>query len=106
MGKKNTSYFNKRYGRGRRAEYWTINRLKKLGATLVIRSAGSHKAADIVAFFPDKKEVWLCQVKTSKKGVNIEQVTKDYPEFAKLEGNYRVRTGFFYKGKASWRSTF
>lgn len=106
MGKKKTSYFNKRYGKGRRAEYWVIAHLKKKGASLVIRSAGSHKDADIVAFFPKKKEVWLVQVKTSKTGINILQITKEYPDFGKLDGTYEVKTGYLYKDVSGWHSTF
>lgn len=106
MRKKNSSYFNKRYGKGRRAEYWVIAHLKKMGASLVIRSAGSHKDADIVAFFPKKKEVWLVQVKSSMRGVNMKRVAKDYPNFPVLGGIYLVRTGFFAKDKKTWRDTF
>jgi len=95
-----------RYTRGRSAEYYVMKKLRELGATFMVRSAGSHTLADIIAFFPDKGEIWLVQVKQSKKGVSVFKLNLEYEELVSLRGDYRVRTGFFYHGKDGWDNTF
>ena len=94
------------YAIGRRSEYYVRQMLRKMGATIVIRSAGSHSQADLIAIFPDKGEIWLVQVKQSKRGTTIMEHNLEFEELKTLEGNYKVRTGFFYHGKDGWDSTF
>jgi Holliday junction resolvase-like predicted endonuclease len=50
-----------RYTSGRAKEYQAIAELKRRGASLVVRSAGSKGLADLVAVFG--AVVWLVQVK-------------------------------------------
>ena len=50
-----------RYRAGRAKEYAAIRELKRRGASLVVRSAGSKGLADLVAVFG--AVVWLVQVK-------------------------------------------
>lgn len=94
------------YQRGRTAEYLIINKLKNKGAELVIRSAGSHRDADIVAIFPNMKEIWLVQVKQSKRGVSLQSLQKEYEKFLSIKGTYNVKSGFYYKSKEGWKNTF
>jgi Holliday junction resolvase-like predicted endonuclease len=49
------------YTSGRAKEYAAIRELKRRGASLVVRSAGSKGLADLVAIFG--AVVWLVQVK-------------------------------------------
>lgn len=55
------------YARGRAFEYKTRDTLYEMGAVLVVRAAGSHTAADLVALFPHHRDlgaqVWLVQCK-------------------------------------------
>jgi len=95
------------YAIGRSAEYYVINKLKKLGATLVTRSAGSHGLADIIAFFPAMKEIWLIQVKTSKKGISVRHIEKEQGDLGArlsiLEGDWTVRLKVFVRARGGWR---
>lgn len=95
-----------RYTRGRSAEYYVRNKLEKLGAALVIRSAGSHSPADLISIFPDRGEIWLVQVKQSKRGVSIFKTNLEYAEYKTLEGAYKLRFGIFYRTKKGWGDTF
>ena len=64
-----------RYASGRRAEWAVRDALLKAGAVHVMRSAGSHGEADLMAIFPEF--VWCIQVKTSKPTTaEIEKVRK------------------------------
>lgn len=53
------------YERGRRFEYRTRDALIKRGAVYVVRAAGSHTRADLVALFDprDTRQPWLVQCK-------------------------------------------
>ena len=73
------------YRRGRRLEYRVRDDLKRMGAELVVRSAGSRGPCDLVAIFPDRGEIWLVQVKSTRRAERELEILK------KLEGTYRVR---------------
>lgn len=51
------------YVKGRRVEYYIKDTLQKMGAEVVIRSAGSRTPFDLIAIFPRRQEIWLIQVK-------------------------------------------
>jgi len=95
-----------RYAMGRSAEYYVKNRLEKLGAIEVARSAGSHGHADLIAFFPTTRQIWLIQVKTSKKGVGLTKVKNDYVALTKLEGAWTVKAGWFIRTREGWKSNY
>lgn len=78
------------YLKGRRIEYKVRDKLKKLGAEYVIRSAGSKGIVDLIAFFPTMKKVWLIQVKSSKKKISEKSLSKKYARMHDLEGYYHV----------------
>lgn len=96
---------NKAYTMGRSAEYYVIGKLKRLGADPIFRTAGSHGVADIIAVFQRINEIWLVQVKTSKHGIKLKQLMKEYPNMPNIDGVYTVRTGFFFKDKEGWKET-
>lgn len=98
--------FKATYGKGRRAEYYVRDKLEKMGATLVIRSAGSHSPADLIAIFPEKKEIWLVQVKAHSKRSSIFQDNLEYAEYKTLEGIYQLKFGFYHKTSNGWFNTF
>jgi len=92
------------YPRGRSAEYYVRNRLFKIGAKIVTRSAGSHGHADLIAFFPIPRLIWLIQVKTSKRGVTEDKVEKDLVALRQLEGEWTVRAGYAIRTKEGWKA--
>ena len=94
------------YQKGRTAEYYVIEKLKALGATLITRSAGSHGIADITAWFLATRQVWLIQVKTSKRAVSLDRLKKEYVGLTKLEGPWNAKAGFFIRQKDGWHSSF
>jgi len=71
-----------------------------------MRSAGSHGPADLIAFFPATREIWLIQVKTSKKGVSPIKVRNDVLALSKLEGHWEAKAGYFIKEKDGWTGSF
>jgi len=54
------------YERGRNREYYIRNLLIKKGYDIVIRSAGSHSFADLIAINKKTKEILFIQVKPKK----------------------------------------
>jgi hypothetical protein len=59
---------NRNYVSGSNLEYRIIKHLKEvMGCDLVVRSAGSHGLADIIAFHGLDQAVWVIQVKKSEK---------------------------------------
>jgi len=95
-----------RYAIGRSAEYYIKAKLESLGAVEVARSAGSHGHADLIAFFPATREIWLLQVKTSKRGIGLSKVKNDYVALTKLEGAWIVKAGYFIRTREGWSSNF
>lgn len=64
------------YERGRAFEYRARDALKKAGAVFVMRAAGSHTKADLIALWPSPCEwadVWLVQCKRDGKLPAAEQ---------------------------------
>ena len=85
------------YVKGRKAEYRCREFLQGLGVGLVFRSAGSRGPADLVAFFPIKREIWLIQVKTGKKVPSLSKLAREYGILRELEGEYQVKAYLFVK---------
>jgi Holliday junction resolvase-like predicted endonuclease len=94
------------YAKGRRAEHYVISKLQSLGADLVIRSSRSLGAADLVAIFLDKREIWFLQVKAGKREPKLETLQRSYPELSKLRGKFEVKSGFFFKRNGHWQAVF
>jgi len=87
------------YAKGRRAEYYWKKYLQEQGAKYIVRSAGSKGLTDLIAFFPSRKEIWLIQVKSSKKRVNLDSLKEMYKELTELKGNYNVKSYLFISHK-------
>jgi len=94
------------YAKGSRAEHYVKEKLERFGAVEIARSAGSHGHADLIAFFPASRQIWLIQVKTSEKGVSFSKVKDDFVALTKLEGNWTVKAGYFIRTKEGWRSNY
>jgi len=81
------------YKKGYRIELRAKKELKELGAELIVRSAASKTPSDLIAIFPNKKEIWLIQCKkagtTPKKQ---ETIQKRFKQLKKLEGQYKLKT--------------
>ena len=95
---------NLQYQRGRSAEYYVKGKLETKGATLVLRSAGSHSPADLAAFLPSSREILLLQVKTSKKGVSESKVKNEMNTLSQFEGVWTVKAGYFIRTKQGWKT--
>ena len=90
------------YVKGRAKEHYVIEKLKRLGADLIIRSSRSLGPADLVAVFLEKREIWFIQVKYAKEGVNIEKLREKYKELEALRGQFTCKSGFYARGKTGW----
>jgi Holliday junction resolvase-like predicted endonuclease len=78
--------------------------LKKLGASLVVRSARSLTPIDLIAFFPDKKEIWLVQVKGKVEAPEDEEKLKEeFKDLVKLKGEYICRSFVFMKKEGRYK---
>jgi len=86
------------YHRGYMVEWECKQKLLRSGAKLVVRSTGSKTPSDLIAFFPEKNEIWLIQV---KKGKNLpkkeETIKKRFRDLIKLKGNYKVKPILYAK---------
>jgi hypothetical protein len=85
------------YAKGRKVEYKCRSILEGLGVGLIARSAGSRGPADLIAFFPVKKEIWLIQVKAWNKPPSHSKLVKDYGTLKDLEGSYTVKSMVYVK---------
>ena len=65
---------NKNYIRGRNAEYKVVEELRRQGAVLAQRSAGSNSPIDVFAIMPDGT-IRLIQVKTGSSPDELNKLT-------------------------------
>jgi len=85
------------YIKGRRIEYRCKEFLKGMGVGLIARSSRSLGPADLIAFFPMKREIWLVQVKGWKKPPSRSRIKREYQVLKELEGTYQVKAYAFVK---------
>jgi Holliday junction resolvase len=64
---------NKNYISGRAAEYAVVKELRKQGAVVAQRSAGSHSPIDVFALMPNGR-VRLIQVKKGESPLELEKL--------------------------------
>ena len=83
----------KPYRSGRVVEYACKDRLYMSGAKLVVRSAASKTPIDLIAFFPDKGEIWLVQVKKGRGRLRKEE----RKALKELRGSYRVKAVIYHR---------
>lgn len=90
------------YAKGRSAEQYIRAKLRKAGAKLVVRSGRSLTGADLIAVFPERREIFLIQVKAAKRGVSLKTMEKEYSDLLDLEGTYDLRARIFHKKEGRW----
>lgn len=83
----------KPYRSGKAVEYACKDRLYMSGAKLVVRSAASKTPIDLIAFFPNKREIWLIQVKKGQGRLK----KKEREALKELRGSYRVKSMIYHK---------
>jgi len=69
---------------------------------VVIRSSRSLGPADIIAIWPDKKEIWLVQAKKMDAPDDIEKLRKKFKDLVSLAGTYKVKPYLFAKKKGRY----
>jgi len=86
------------YKYGHKIELKAKDELIKKGATIVVRSARSLTPIDLIAFFPDRKEIWLIQCKAKQQApkhkTTLQRRLKDLKT---LEGTYACKAIAYMK---------
>jgi hypothetical protein len=85
------------YRKGYLVELRARDRLFDMGASLVMRSAGSRSPADLLAIFPGKREIWLVQVKSEEAPRTEEALRRRFQALAELRGAYTCRSVVFMR---------
>jgi len=85
------------YKKGYQVEHFCRELLKKRYNALVIRSARSLGPADIVAIMPDRREIWLIQVKQAEAPNDLAKLRMIFKNLKALEGEYTVKPKAFMK---------
>jgi hypothetical protein len=82
---------NPSYKSGYLVELKARDELKKLGATHVVRSSRSLTPVDLIAIFPDRKQIWLVQCKAKQEAPkDIGKLSKRFENLVDLSGQYTV----------------
>jgi len=68
---------NKNYTKGRAKEYRTMEKLRKAGCEVVLRSAGSHSKVDVIGINLKELKVRFIQCKPEKMSDNAKQKLVD-----------------------------
>jgi len=93
----------KPYRYGYLVEHECRRRLReKLAAKYVIRSSRSLGPADLIAVFPEKREIWLIQVKKAEAPEGAKALRRMFKELISLSGKYRVIPYAFMKVKGRY----
>jgi len=92
-----------RYKRGYVIELKAKEDMIKNGAKIVVRSSRSLSPADLIAIFPDKREIWLVQCKKEEAPKNIETLKKRFKELSELSGNYTCKTFIYMKKEGKYQ---
>jgi len=86
------------YKAGYLVELKAKDELLKLGAAIVVRSARSLTPADLIAIFPDRKEIWLVQCKAKQQAPkNKKTLQRRFKELKALEGTYTCKAVAYMK---------
>jgi hypothetical protein len=82
---------NPSYKSGYLVELKAREELKKQGATYVVRSSRSLTPVDLIAIFPDRKQIWLVQCKAKQKAPkDLGKLSKHFENLRNLRGLYTV----------------
>ena len=90
------------YKKGYQVEHFCREKLREMGA-LVIRSSRSLGPADIIAIFPENKEIWLIQVKQEDAPEDQSRLAERFKDLKALEGEYKVKPKAFMKVKGKYQ---
>jgi hypothetical protein len=86
------------YRTGYFVELKAKDELLKQGAAIVVRSARSLSPADLIAIFPDRKEIWLVQCKAKQQAPkNKKTLQRRFKELKALEGTYTCKPVAYMK---------
>jgi len=86
------------YKSGYLVELKARDELLRKGAKIVVRSSRSLTPIDLIALFPEKKEIWVVQVKGKQSAPkNIDVLKEKFKELKDLEGNYICRAFLYMK---------
>ena len=87
-----------KYKTGYNIELKAKHQLLKKGATIVVRSARSLTPADLIAIFPDRKEIWLVQCKAKQQAPkNKSTLQRQLKDLKSLEGTYTCKAVAYMK---------
>ena len=79
------------YRSGYLVELKARDELRKMGAKIVVRSSRSLTPVDLIAIFPDKRQIWLVQCKSKREFPEDEKrLLDEFSELVELGGNYEV----------------
>jgi len=86
-----------RYRPGYLIELKAKDELHRRGAKIVVRSSRSLSPADLIAIFPDNKEIWLVQCKKAEAPKNPEALVRMFADLKVLEGVYTCKPYAYMK---------
>ena len=94
----------KRYKTGYLVELRARDELKKMGAKVVVRSARSLTPIDLIAIFPDKREIWIVQCKAKQEAPKRKtSLKKKFKELTELEGVYYIKPYVYMKKEGKYK---
>jgi len=86
-----------KYKTGYFIELKAKDELLKQGAAIVVRSARSLSPADLIAIFPDRREIWLVQCKKEEAPKDTSKLQQRFKELKALEGTYTCKAVAYMK---------
>jgi len=86
-----------RYRPGYLIELKAKDELRHHGAKIVVRSSRSLSPVDLIAIFPDRKEIWLVQCKKAEAPRNSEALVRMFANLKELEGVYTCKPYAYMK---------
>jgi len=86
-----------KYRSGYLVELKAKDELLKQGAKIVVRSSRSLSPADLIAIFPDKKEIWLIQCKKEQAPKDPIKLKEKLIQLLALTGNYTCKAYAYMK---------
>jgi len=79
------------YRAGYVVELQARDKLMLMDAEVVVRSGRSRTPVDLIALFPDQKQMWLVQCKAKQEAPkDPSQLRAQFKELAELGGEYKV----------------
>ena len=86
-----------RYRAGYLIELKAKDELLKKSASIVVRSSRSLSPADLIAIFPDRKEIWLVQCKKEEAPKDLSRLAERFKNLKALKGAYTCKAYAYMK---------